>query len=717
MNMNMNSSTKSNGWARKNNGWAPRQRPRHHRHTLTLEKAFICCSLSAIVAFTIYGVLHTRSNNVHVYHTAQNWYEDTSKTSLPRRNTALRRIGRPGASSRYFNDTIILQSHHGVIEEIVTNEGRAPSAALSDEHSLQSIPSFFTPVDEQWLHNGRVVRELSHRILSRNIAQSNVMIVSPNFGNEAHVVYNTNTNKNNGKSYYHPQDNIDSTILERAQRYYHPAKLAIDQGHTTHLIPTSMKFANGWHTSTDDGSHHYNSTSVGWILLAYFATQGLDSASSSRSSPTTTIDDILTTSNDNAVQSWLSHTTITYMVFPISAKATIPLSCILLNHEYEYEMDYTVDKTVEVTGLVAAQTLLDANYKLQLLSSSHYFDEVGGEDGEKEGSFHYGPNALFMTVKALHRFLYQRAAHALRVEVNHIRKKQQHLSGRSLLATNVTQQQHVEVHFHALIFATQGLDLAISSRSSYVDVGAHKECRDPNIPGGRKERCDPKLNARAFNDTIFLECPKRHNSLSVQFVDDKNADNMRKRRIYERTELESSNGIMIDMDGKWLKQAGVDTGELEVWKGDENPRLTEALCVKTDKSSILPRVSCITRVVPVEAKSSPSDTAALHNAPSEPPNLLVIMIDPLSRQQLKRSLPNTWALLELLGFIDFPRYTAVGNNSGPNQAALYSGLPLAARQDIRSSSKSTERIWLWDRLKDAGYMTMKAEDGCISNST
>ena len=126
--MNTNGSTK-----RKNNGWASRHRPRHHRHTLTLEKAFICCSFSAIVAFTLYGVLHTPSNNVHVYHTvAQNWYEDTSKKSHPRRNTALRRIGHPEVSSRH-NDTIILQSQHGVNdnEEIVTNEGRAPAAATA----------------------------------------------------------------------------------------------------------------------------------------------------------------------------------------------------------------------------------------------------------------------------------------------------------------------------------------------------------------------------------------------------------------------------------------------------------------------------------------------------------------------------------------------------------------------------------------------------------
>eukprot|EP00985_Skeletonema_marinoi_P030572 scaffold32697_cov80-Skeletonema_marinoi.AAC.1 len=80
----------------------------------------------------------------------------------------------------------------------------------------------------------------------------------------------------------------------------------------------------------------------------------------------------------------------------------------------------------------------------------------------------------------------------------------------------------------------------------------------------------------------------------------------------------------------------------------------------------------------VKDRAPPNNTAqfASKNDRDERTNLLFIMIDPLSRLQLKRSLPNTWALLELLGFVDFVHYTAVGNNSGPNQAALYSGMKL-----------------------------------------
>ena len=56
-------------------------------------------------------------------------------------------------------------------------------------------------------------------------------------------------------------------------------------------------------------------------------------------------------------------------------------------------------------------------------------------------------------------------------------------------------------------------------------------------------------------------------------------------------------------------------------------------------------------------------------------NVLSILIDPISRDQFQRSLPNTKALLDLFNFTSFSKYTAVGDNSGPNQAALFTGYP------------------------------------------
>ena len=456
-----------------------------------------------------------------------------------------------------------------------------------------SFPAVFTAVDEQHLHNGRVIRELSHRVLSRNIAQSNVIVVSPNY-REVGV-----------------HDEKSKQLLSTDPVYY-IARDAIQQGHTTHLIPSSTDFANGW---VDNKHSRYNSTSVGWILLAYFATQDLDFAFDN----TPTIDDILSPSNE-AVELWLSQTTITYIVFPIQATAKVQLSSILTNEDYAYEMDYTVDKTITMLGLDAAQTLLRSNYKLQLLSSSHYFDA-------EDPTFYYGPNALFQNRKQLHRFLYQRITEILRAEARNLRKARRDAN------TKIDNDQEVlEVHFHALLFATQGLDLAIPARSSYVDVGNHMVCKGAD--GNRMKRCDPKLKPRAQNDTIFLNCPKRHDLVTVNFAHGGGEVYRLIERIPRATALEKANGILVTIKGEWLVEKDVETGEIEVWRGHEDRKKAEAVCVKTDKSSLLPSVACTTRIVPVLPT-----IGRIQPGEKEKPNLLLVMIDPLSRQQLRYYAP------------------------------------------------------------------------------
>ena len=76
-------------------------------------------------------------------------------------------------------------------------------------------------------------------------------------------------------------------------------------------------------------------------------------------------------------------------------------------------------------------------------------------------------------------------------------------------------------------------------------------------------------------------------------------------------------------------------------------------------------------------------------------------------------MPRTSQILEKLGFIHFSNYTAVGPNSGPNQKALYSGIPLQGRNGIKPDINGQ---WLWDRLKTSGYATLKTEDNCVLNS-
>ena len=103
-------------------------------------------------------------------------------------------------------------------------------------------------------------------------------------------------------------------------------------------------------------------------------------------------------------------------------------------------------------------------------------------------------------------------------------------------------------------------------------------------------------------------------------------------------------------------------------------------------------------------------------APPPParPNLLVLLLDPISDPHFSRALPQTEVLLGKLGFVRYSNYSVVGFNSGPNQVALYAGQELEGRGAVR---RVTERqMWLWDQLRRTGYQTLKAEDNCVKNS-
>ena len=133
---------------------------------------------------------------------------------------------------------------------------------------------------------------------------------------------------------------------------------------------------------------------------------------------------------------------------------------------------------------------------------------------------------------------------------------------------------------------------------------------------------------------------------------------------------------------------------------------------------------CTTRIVRPEAAAA-SEAAASEAAASEAaaaeaaaaaaparPNLLFVMIDPISRLQFSQQLPDLDRLLASSGFSAFDGYGAVGDNSGPNQVAMF----LGERLGTRSVASLRNRTWLWDALRQAGYATLKAEDGCVLNS-
>ena len=158
--------------------------------------------------------------------------------------------------------------------------------------------------------------------------------------------------------------------------------------------------------------------------------------------------------------------------------------------------------------------------------------------------------------------------------------------------------------------------------------------------------------------------------------------------VFSQDELdqESNNQFLLWMNGKSLSQS-------------------EAVCIKHKNGSS----RCNTRI----SQKKFSEVNSSGN--STRPNVLLILLDPISRSHFDRSMPKTSDVLTELNFIRFKRYTAVGPNSGPNQAALYSGTKLQKRNQLHKNLHSKD-TWLWDRLLAAGYVTLKGEDGCIENS-
>ena len=315
---------------------------------------------------------------------------------------------------------------------------------------------------------------------------------------------------------------------------------------------------------------------------------------------------------------------------------------------------FSCDKKFQHFGMDAIEYLLDQKYKVQLLSISHAPDDI------------YRPN-LEITKAYLPVFF------------------------RLLARLSQLYQQPIRGY----VFATQGLDLAIPLASEYLE----KVTRD-------------NIN--------YIQCPQ--SQTEVRFVHQQGGDD-ETGSIRIKCHTGPPQRIVPITDEDLNNQLSNDT---TIWYDGENLKESEAVCVskatcqpmaslnlRTAAQIDAAKVGCRTRTLPKQstADSDPKGSALYKN--QQPPNLLLLMIDPISRPRFERSLAKTNALLSQLKFTSFDSYTAVGNNSGPNQAALYSGQPLKSRDSISNHT----REWLWDTLrKEGGYATLKAEDGCIENS-
>mmetsp|Transcript_36458 Transcript_36458/g.112782 ORF Transcript_36458/g.112782 Transcript_36458/m.112782 type:complete len:1213 (-) Transcript_36458:23-3661(-) len=246
-----------------------------------------------------------------------------------------------------------------------------------------------------------------------------------------------------------------------------------------------------------------------------------------------------------------------------------------------------------------------------------------------------------------------------------------------------------------LLFATQGFDLAVASAADYLSEGrtatTGRKCCRQFMPS-----CLPEHRA----------CTK--SNLAVAWTED-------------------GAGVGVRCRNREIAAGGVQ----RVWysAGDES----EAACVHVKGSACPTRPNqrpvrgCAPydRDVDVRNDQAAQQVACARPrlipdwpvAPwpaarpdDRPPNLVVIMLDPLSDARFRMAFPATRAALGELGFASFGRYGVVGPNSGVNQAALYAGAVLEGR--------AVEHVdgWLWDHLGAAGYATLKTEDACVANS-
>lgn len=454
---------------------------------------------------------------------------------------------------------------------------------------------------------------------------------------------------------------------------------AIQNHHVTYGIPTQQAMQsvnlNDWWKSITTAKEQNNNTMIlqdipNWFLLAYFA--GDDDN-------TTSIDDIL---NPQHVDNFFKDTTLTYIVIEIKAE----------------EEEEGAKEGIKMSGLQAVSTLLDAKYKIQLLSSSHFWMSETTTQKEKEDKYKH--NYLFKSTSDVESFLKEGIA-AQRQE------EQQH-------------QHNNTKRIEALLFATQGLDLAIPSRLSYLDLNRLPACKDL----GTKGRCDSKLGKYALGQDVFMKCPEQHDHLRIDFPT-LGREETQQPIISFRHKNDKRWVVMNEM---LINNATLTDVAEDIWMSSTSLETSEAICARFLQTNYETRVACNTRILPPHFPPSP--TKELQNTSKikkKKYNFLSILIDPISRSQFQRSLPNTKALLEhpsLSSFIHFPHYTTVGNNSGPNQAALYSGLPLnGGRDGIKHSDshlKNNKLRWLWDVLSENNnnhnYTTLKAEDSCIENS-
>ena len=277
-----------------------------------------------------------------------------------------------------------------------------------------------------------------------------------------------------------------------------------------------------------------------------------------------------------------------------------------------------------------------------------------------------------------------------------------------------------ERHASFLLFLTQGLDLAIPSVGEYLNTSFALGCTGKASVGSE---CDGSLPLPA----VARKCPSS-TTLDILWAEDvkRNFKGSFADWSVPDTVRLLCDGRVLDIRNPKQRPKGRDAWRLKrIWFSHTKPSLAEGVCAEVRCGGADGPVSskCTTRVlrtapVPTRTRRKKTTTKTQEKRSqsgiTHRPNFLVLLLDPLSRSQFRRLMPETSRFLEEHQFLNFKNYGVVGANSGPNQAALFSGSPLASRSGIATHNNTFE--WIWDRLRRNGWATLKGEDNCILNT-
>jgi hypothetical protein len=239
-------------------------------------------------------------------------------------------------------DTIILLPSVGMNKKV-------PSIPKSWEptRALKVLKKEFQPPF------GFVMRDLSRRILSRHIANSNVLVIAP----DAREATSISVSGVLDSTDFSSPLSLGGTFVLHAHA----------QGHVTHAMNAGLKEDGEWTRWNTTLNHWWSSFEEkgerrpNWILLAVV-------------DPGFGWEDVVWSDSER----FLQESTITYVVTAIRSR-------LLFN------------STLEVYGMEAVKTLIEKRYRMQVLQVSHYHVEL---DDHKPSIFdRYGPNALLKQEK------------------------------------------------------------------------------------------------------------------------------------------------------------------------------------------------------------------------------------------------------------------------------------------------------------------------------